>query len=351
MNYHVFSASATDAGSLALATADFLENEFQLKDYRLLSHVSHPDPIKILRDKYPTLNINKWLNDNSFNSKAIDSTHSFEQQGVSIFFSGNDFLNEKIYIFIFKSNPGPDILDVLKQWQLRHQYLKNIHLDLNTELEISQGNLVSQLLHDVQSLMDFQPLEITDPEHTTRLNYQNSVNENLLFYVRPIDLLTFKSPVIELIYASVQILGIEKNDFSLRVLGEIADIDLDAELFSKALNAIVLNAQESGSGTPVKWKIQIEQYAGVSPFIDQSWLQISIIDQGPGIKPDYLPFISDPFFTTKKVAGHSGFGLTSAKKILDAHGGSLQITSVVDQGTQVKLIFPYRDDESKNSDN
>ena len=351
MNYHVFSASATDAESLALATADFLEQEFQIKNYALLTHISHPEPLTVLRDQSPSFNFIEWLSENPFSSKQIKSTFYFQQQDVSIFFSGTDFLDDKIYIFIFKSKLEQDILNVLEQWQLRHQYLINVSDVLDKKNQISQGNLISQLLHDVQSLMDFQPREITEPEHKIRLDYQNSVNENLLFYIRPIELLTFKSSVIELIYASVQILGIEKNDFPLRVSGEIADIDLDAELFSKALNAIVLNAQESESGTPVKWEIRVEQIPGSSPFIDQKWLEISINDQGPGIKMDYLPFITDPFFTTKKIAGHSGFGLSNAKKILEAHGGHLQITSVTDQGSQVKLIFPYRENESKNSDN
>lgn len=351
MNYFLFTKDATDTESLALATADFLEKEYHIQTYALLVHTPHPAPLTVLKDPSNSFNPNEWIDKEQLSLQHIKSNLYLQQQDTFLVFSGIDFLNEKIFIFKFMVKPEVEVLNILEQWQSQHQYLKNVLGDLDKDHETRQGNLISQLLHDVQSLMDFQPRDITEPEHAIRLNYQNSVNENLLFYIRPVELLIFNSPVIDLIYASVQILGIEKKDFPLRVSGEIADIDLDAELFSKALNAVVLNAQESNAAKPVDWEIHVEQISGSSPFINQNWLQISIIDQGPGIKADYLPFITDPFFTTKKVAGHSGFGLSNAKKILEAHGGHLQISTKMGRGTQVKLIFPYRDDESKNSNN
>lgn len=350
MNYHVFTESATDPESLARLTADFLEQEFNLTEFILLKHVPHPEPFLLLKNHFTSFDFSEWKKEISGNSIKINKTLYLEYTGLFYFFSGKTFGTENVYIFLFKTQPDVEIKNILDKWQLRHRYLLRVQKSLITEHETIHGNLISQLLHDVQSLMDFQPQEINDPDLSTRLTYQNSVNENLLFYVRPIELLTFKSPVAELIYASVQILGIERGDFSLRISGKIADIDLDAELFSKALNAIILNAQESADGDPVEWEIRIEQIHGTSPFIDHDWLLIFILDKGPGISADYLPFIFNPFFTTKKVAGYSGFGLTCAKKILEAHGGHLQITSEKDQGSEVKLIFPYRDDETKNTD-
>ena len=78
-----------------------------------------------------------------------------------------------------------------------------------------------------------------------------------------------------------------------------------------------------------------------SPFIAHDWLEISITDRGIGISKDYLEHIWEPFFTTRKASGRTGFGLTNAKKIITALQGFIELTSVKGQGTEVKIYLPY----------
>ena len=52
---------------------------------------------------------------------------------------------------------------------------------------------------------------------------------------------------------------------------------------------------------------------------------IEIGDTGPGIDPDILPEIFDPFFTTKEAG--TGLGLSIVRKIVDQHGGHIDIDS------------------------
>ncbi len=61
-------------------------------------------------------------------------------------------------------------------------------------------------------------------------------------------------------------------------------------------------------------------------------------DEGKGIAPENLPNIFRPFFTTK---GHgTGLGLSLARRIVEAHGGAIEVTSVVDQGSQFLITLP-----------
>jgi len=65
-----------------------------------------------------------------------------------------------------------------------------------------------------------------------------------------------------------------------------------------------------------------------------------IRDEGGGISPEHLPFITDPFFTTKRQYGGTGLGLSVASSIVQDHGGSLDFQSPPGEGTTVTLSLP-----------
>jgi two-component system, NtrC family, sensor kinase len=65
---------------------------------------------------------------------------------------------------------------------------------------------------------------------------------------------------------------------------------------------------------------------------------IIVADQGKGIAPENLPSIFRPFFTTK---GHgTGLGLSLAKRMVEAHGGTITVTSELGKGTQFLISIP-----------
>lgn len=67
---------------------------------------------------------------------------------------------------------------------------------------------------------------------------------------------------------------------------------------------------------------------------------VEVRDQGPGIPPDILPKIMDPFFTTKRESGGTGLGLSVSSAIAREHGGSLIFSSVPGEGTEARLVIP-----------
>ncbi len=69
---------------------------------------------------------------------------------------------------------------------------------------------------------------------------------------------------------------------------------------------------------------------------DQVWLRVK--DNGPGIDPALLPRIWSPFFTSKKRG--TGLGLAITKKLVDAHGGTIEVTSSRPGGTELVATFP-----------
>jgi PAS domain S-box-containing protein len=110
-------------------------------------------------------------------------------------------------------------------------------------------------------------------------------------------------------------------------------VRIDRNRFLQATLNIVLNAiQAVGSDGVVT----------VSTYIDESGsvprVAVEISDNGPGIPPEVLEHILDPFYTTKE--NGSGLGLSIAHTIIREHEGALQVESRVGRGTTFRIVFP-----------
>lgn len=69
-------------------------------------------------------------------------------------------------------------------------------------------------------------------------------------------------------------------------------------------------------------------------------VRITVRDEGAGIRPEDLPRVADPFFSTRAGKGGTGLGLPISMKILKEHGGRLELESAPGQGTLARVILP-----------
>jgi len=72
----------------------------------------------------------------------------------------------------------------------------------------------------------------------------------------------------------------------------------------------------------------------------QPSVSLVVEDTGEGIAETLLPRIFEPFFTTRSHTGGTGLGLAVVKTIVDAHGGTIAVTSTPGQGTRFTVHFP-----------
>jgi signal transduction histidine kinase len=63
-------------------------------------------------------------------------------------------------------------------------------------------------------------------------------------------------------------------------------------------------------------------------------------DDGPGITPENLPHIFDPFYTTKRPGRGTGLGLSICKAVLKEHGGNVEASSVPGAGAIFTVTLP-----------
>jgi signal transduction histidine kinase len=71
-------------------------------------------------------------------------------------------------------------------------------------------------------------------------------------------------------------------------------------------------------------------------------VMVEVSDNGHGIPQDVLPKIFDPFFTTKQVGKGTGLGLSIVYKIVESHGGRIEVDSKPGVGTRFRVILPTK---------
>lgn len=84
------------------------------------------------------------------------------------------------------------------------------------------------------------------------------------------------------------------------------------------------------------------------------WVVASVKDTGPGIPPEIMEKVIEPFFTTKPVGRGTGLGLSLCFKIVEDHGGLLELISQLGHGTEARVLLPAVEkeecDEQKGAD-
>jgi signal transduction histidine kinase len=65
---------------------------------------------------------------------------------------------------------------------------------------------------------------------------------------------------------------------------------------------------------------------------------VRVADTGPGVAPDALPRLFEPFFSLKPHG--TGLGLAIAKRTIDAHGGRIDVRSTPGEGTTFEIELP-----------
>lgn len=114
---------------------------------------------------------------------------------------------------------------------------------------------------------------------------------------------------------------------------KVSSLKADPDLLAQALMNLFLNAVEAmdANGTLSVNCVYHEN--------DQK-IQVEIKDNGSGVAPEDLPKIFDPFFTGKK--GGTGLGLALVHRIVENHGGSIDVHSQVGRGTTFTILLPIK---------
>jgi signal transduction histidine kinase len=107
----------------------------------------------------------------------------------------------------------------------------------------------------------------------------------------------------------------------VRRYGQLPKIPVYVDELNQVWTNLIHNGVQALGG---KGEIVIETTA---PGVGEDTVAIRVIDNGPGISADILPRIFEPFFTTKAKGEGTGLGLGIVKKIVEKHGGKVEVES------------------------
>ncbi|MDB9373517.1 hybrid sensor histidine kinase/response regulator [Nodularia sphaerocarpa] len=249
--------------------------------------------------------------------------------------------------------------DITEKKQLESQFLRAQRLE-------SIGTLASGIAHDLNNvlapiMMTAQLLESQmHDERSRRLlpilisNAKRgaSLVNQVLSFTRGLE---GDRTLLQLKHLIIEIQQIIKETFpkSIEVTTQIPPnlwtVSGDATQLHQVLMNLCVNARDA---MPNGGKLKIlaenllvdENYARMN--IDAqvgSYIVITVIDTGMGIKPEILDRIFEPFFTTKETGKGTGLGLSTVIGIIKSHGGFVKVHSKPENGTQFQVYLPAQD--------
>lgn len=127
-------------------------------------------------------------------------------------------------------------------------------------------------------------------------------------------------------------------------------VDVDVGHIKQAVLNLMLNAVQAMTQPPASESAPKELILKTERDESgrESCARLHVIDTGPGVPADAVTRIFDPYFTTK--AGGTGLGLPTTRRLVEAHGGTIDVRTEPGRGTDFILTLPLaRQDTAETS--
>jgi signal transduction histidine kinase len=194
---------------------------------------------------------------------------------------------------------------------------------------VSSPEKVRNYLQIIESNMTYMNKLIDDLFLFSKLDMQK-----LEFKFKKINIVTFISDVMEELKFMLREQGIVLNFYD--EIGKVFEVNIDRKRMYQAIRNIIGNAVKYGDNEDLVIDVTICE--------ENNSAKLNIKDNGPGILEEKLPYIFDRFYRvdterTKDLMS-TGLGLAISKEILEAHNGSISVSSIINKGSLFTLILP-----------
>jgi signal transduction histidine kinase len=326
---------------------DFFENEFVNPDQAWVVRVTEPAG-EILYETAPTP-------DDRFEVKRVMSVPSFE--GVHLLLRYRDrSIEEEVRRLALTKTALIGFIDVML---LAGLYL--VYANVRRELHLSRlkSDFVANVSHELKTPLALirlfaETLELRRvPSEEKAQQYYRVINKesqrltqlinNILdfsrieagrkeYRFRPTDVGAVVGEVVEAYRFPIEQQGFELD---VSIADDLPEIVVDPEALSQALLNLVNNA--------IKYSAD-RKYLGLDVRQEGDRVVISVTDHGVGIPKAEQHRIFEKFYRVEDTLIHttkgSGLGLALVQHIMDAHGGSVELTSAPGEGSTFRLLLP-----------
>jgi len=177
--------------------------------------------------------------------------------------------------------------------------------------------------------------EIKNPLSTIKIDRLEQILDGFLRYVNRTELQLATVDINELVSDMVDFYSPQAHSHSITtrqgLYGEPLVCKVDADMLKQVILNLFINAQQAMSdGGELMIRTNRQKEDAV----------IQISDTGSGISPDKLPNIFDTYYSSRPQG--SGLGLPTAKKIVEAHNGTITVDSEPGKGTLFTIKLPVQ---------
>ncbi len=295
--------------------------------------------------------------------KEVMASGSWQGELRKITKSGQEIVVSSRWTLMYDAAGQPKSIlcvgtDITENKQLEEQFFRAQRME-------SLGTLAGGIAHDLNNILTpilaaSQLLQVRFAQDKEHYHHLLGIIENnskrgaalvkqVLSFARGVK---GERTIVQLKHLIAEIAQITKQTFpkSLEFLITIPEdlwaVSGDATQLHQVLMNLVVNARDA---MPEGGNVSISTQ---NMFIDEAYARINIdakvgpyvlltvTDTGMGIPAEILDKIFDPFFTTKEVGKGTGLGLSTVLGIVKSHGGFINVSSTVEQGTQFQLFLP-----------
>ena len=262
-----------------------------------------------------------------------------ENSGIKVMQAGFSYLKD------FEDKPYGIVLtlsDITKRKIIEQQLYHADKLSSIGQLAASVAHEIKNPLASIKTLGQLLQEETSEGEDSreyvdvivSEVNRLNGVVEQLLKYAKPegssFKMISF-AKVIEPVLALV---NHESGRHQVKIETSYSQdlmLFVDSEKIKQVFLNLIFNAiQAMKNGGVIKVQAFMRE--------DSPWTCLEVEDNGPGMPFEITEKVFDPFFTTKQRG--TGLGLAIVKKIIDLHGGKIELNSSPDKGTKVTILLP-----------
>jgi len=294
---------------------------------------------------------------NAYLLEMIDHTlsHNNEQEQKIVLFNGTDPIilqthavplrdedNQSIGVLLVMN----DLTKLNRLENIRQDFVANVSHELKTPITAIKGyveTLLDGALDDRDNALRFLAIVVR------QANRLDAIVDDLLTLSRientatptEIDLVVGEvEPVLE---SALQTCAVHADARGVIVEVE-ADEPLLAAINQPLLEQALINLLKNAINySPAGAVITLRCYGGTN-LDGERWVHLSVIDNGPGIAKEHLPRLFERFYRCDKARsrdqGGTGLGLAIVKHIAQAHNGTVEVESVLGQGSTFTLTLP-----------
>ncbi len=221
--------------------------------------------------------------------------------------------------------------------QLRRNMVADVAHELRTPLSNIQGYL--EAIRDRVIKPDAATIRSLNEEAALLSRLVNELQELSLAEAGELKLVYQEEDIAKLVKQAVTPwqpqLAAKEISLSLDLPDNLSPVNIDWQRVNQVLHNLLENAvaYTHKGGT-----------INVAAITQSDWVEVSVSDTGEGIPAEDLPHIFERFYRVDKsrarVTGGSGLGLTIAKRLVEAHGGTITVQSKLGKGSRFSFTLP-----------